>query len=331
MLRWFTDNANSSQRVLCPDYMGIRINRSFTLGYSVARRDWGLLDVDCEWIILDRKQLSHAPVKFLQTVFARMREVYRDETHSVLTHLPIESNLSGDRWPELEAILRGLTLRDDTVDVTVVLNVFVRPPAQLRRQIKGILDQTVTVREIWVCSFGAEQREAYEKVVDGFNDPRLQFITSTNNLKYYGRFQLALQATTEYVAFIDDDIIIGRDYLRRCLETIQEHADIAGEVGIYGWGKLPGPNETNRVQHYLTGEWEEHPPHKEDGVGTQGGNPLVEVDFLCGFHFVRRELIRLMFREGPWTFASGEDFQLAFAIRKYAGLGAYIIPVNGRH
>ena len=211
-----------------------------------------------------------------------------------------------------------------SADILAILNVWKRGPALLRRQIETLLAQTATPKEIWVCAFGVEDPRVYENTVREFCDQNIHFIGGTKNLKYHGRFQLALNCdTATYVAFIDDDIMIGRDFLRRC-KAVMETTPDAGEVGIYGWKHLPGLDRASRVGFYTHGAWIHHLPHER--AETEKG--LVEADLLCGFHFLRADDVRYLFRDLPWTTVTGEDFQLAFALRKYAGLKSYVIPVE---
>ena len=96
--------------------------------------------------------------------------------------------------------------------------------------------------EFWVCAFGVEDVAPYQEVLREYDKTKFHFFSSTKNLETSGRFQFALAADTEYVVFIDDDIMIGRDFLRQCRISIETIKD-AGEVGIYGWRRLPGPGD----------------------------------------------------------------------------------------
>ncbi|MEQ1618319.1 MAG: glycosyltransferase family 2 protein [Terricaulis sp.] len=316
----FSDVAQPGDRALLPAWATHTADGSYSYGFFKARRHWRDADLLFEHIVLARDELNKTPPSALRAIKANMRETYRNEKFSVRTRSTKKARVADPApWPELDERLAMADERPNSI--IAVLNVWKRGPELLRRQIKGLLEQSVPVQEIWVCAFGVEDPEVYENVVGEFQRDHVHFFRSSKNLKYHGRFQLALQADSEYVAFIDDDIVMGADFLRRCRETMEVTPD-AGEVGIYGWRRLPGPDKDGKTEQYIRGEWAEAlPPERKD-------HGISEVDFLCGFHFLRQRHIRYMFREEPWTMSTGEDFQLAFALRKYGGLRAYVVPID---
>lgn len=316
---WFTENAKAGERVVAPKELHLKISGAFGYGFFEARRRWSRADLDVERVILSRQELDRIPSSALAALYATMAEYYRDEHYAVLSRHPAAKSYSVPRWPELETKLREGNVSAPTI--TAVLNVWKRSPELLKRQIDGLLAQSIAPSEIWVCAFGGDERDQYETVVESYASPLIHFFAGSKNLRYHGRFQLALQADSDYVAFIDDDIVIGSRFLERCAETMRLMPD-AGEVGVYGWRRLPEPDENGVVPFYTKGEFVEHLPPDRKDTGA------VPVDFLCGFHFLRAEHVALLFRDQPWTWRTGEDFQLAHALRKYAGLTSYLVPVE---
>jgi hypothetical protein len=316
----FSDIARPGDRALLPPWATHTADGSYSYGVFKARRNWRDADLLIEHIVVARDDLDKFPPSALRAIGANMRETFRNEHFSVRTRSAAKERVANPvPWPELT---ERMAMSDEAPNsITAILNVWKRGPTLLRRQIKGLLEQTAPVQEIWVCAFGVEDADVYENVVSEFGRDHIHFFRSSKNLKYHGRFQLALQADTEYVAFIDDDIVIGQDFLRRCRETMEVTSD-AGEVGVYGWRRLPGPDKDGKTERYVKGEWAEALPPERKDPG------IAEVDFLCGYHFLRQRHIRYMFREAPWTMSTGEDFQLAFALRKYAGLRAYVVPID---
>ncbi|MGD9982236.1 MAG: glycosyltransferase family 2 protein [Hyphomonadaceae bacterium] len=319
----FGEIARPRDRALLPAYATQTADESYSYGYFKARRHWRDADILIEHIVLARKDVPKIEPDALRAIKRHLTEVFRDENFSVLTRTPGEKRpvQNPTAWPELDERIAMATER--TSGVTAVLNVWKRGPDLLRRQIHGLLKQTIPLDEIWVCAFGLDDADVYKNVVDEFPGENIHFFQTSKNFKYHGRFQLALQSESEFVAFIDDDIMIGADFLRRCRDVMEMSPD-AGDVGVYGWRRLPGPDEHGRLARYVNGEFLEHLPPDRKTVDQ------AEVDLLCGFHFVRQKHIRYMFRETPWTQTTGEDFQLAFALRKYAGLKSYVVPIDPR-
>ncbi|MES1202603.1 MAG: glycosyltransferase family A protein [Pseudomonadota bacterium] len=316
--RIFNAIAAPGERTMAPAWATKAITGAFSYGVLEARRRWSGGDLDMEHAIISRADLRRISPSALRALRDHFNEVYRDEHFLLYTRRGVpHRNLRVAEWPELLA----RAAEQDPEDTIVILNVWKRGPDLLRRQIKGLLEQTTPIKEIWICAFGVPDASSYEAVLLDFPGAPIHFFHSTKNLKYHGRFQLALQAEAEYIAFIDDDILIGPDFLRICHETLTKAPD-AGEVGLYGWRRSPGPDADRRVDVYTKGEFIEHLPPERSLLG------LEEADLLCGFHFLRQRHVRYLFREEPWTMSTGEDFQIAFALRKYLGLKSYVAPVD---
>lgn len=319
VLDWVKRHCREGERALVPKPLQPLIAAAFGSGFFAARRDWREADLDFEYAVLSRAEVGRLPLSVIRLLRAHFHEVYRDDAYCCFHRFGHRPELPGAAWPELAARLAEQS--GPVGDIIAVLNVWKRGPDLLRRQIAGLQRQTLRAKQIWVCAFGVEDADIYEAVIREFGDPDIHLIRSTKNFKYHGRFQLGLYAEQSYIAFIDDDILIGKDFLSRCLSTMEAVPD-AGEVGIYGWRKLPAPATDGAVPHYTTGEFIEHLPPARKDLG------LVPVDLLCGFHFTRTAYLKYLFRDDPWTWATGEDFQLAFSLRKYAGRRSYVIPVD---
>ncbi len=78
----------------------------------------------------------------------------------------------------------------------------------LEEQLDAILRQTVRpAGGVWVCAFNSPRESEYREVVDNYRarfaeagggaGGGLFFVASSFNFKYYGRFQMALQARTK--------------------------------------------------------------------------------------------------------------------------------------
>lgn len=53
---------------------------------------------------------------------------------------------------------------------------------------------------------------------------------------------------------------------------------------------------------------------------------LTEADVVGGFWAIRQEWVRLLFRETPITWYTGEDYHLTYSVSKYAGLRTFLAP-----
>lgn len=184
--------------------------------------------------------------------------------------------------------------------VTVVLNVYKRPE-YLKKQIDAIENQTVPC-DVWVDYTVPEGTQMYDlsKIV-----PNAKITIRTNqNLFHFGRFFYALNAPTEYVFVVDDDIIPGKNYLQHCIDTIEE----IGDCVLTGYGlrfdrSIP---EYKAVEKYGWHNYE-----------TGGLDSPVQVDMGGHSWFFKKSNLNLITREEPLNYRNGEDLHFSYMIQKY--------------
>ncbi|CAF0935058.1 unnamed protein product [Adineta steineri] len=124
-------------------------------------------------------------------------------------------------------------------------------------------------------------------------------------LKYFGRFQLALQCRTKYVIVFDDDCIPQKRYLEIAMYTIntKEYRGILGTKG------------TPAAENYYYGP-------------VSKSNQIIEVDVVGGSWFMESEWVKLMFHDKIYSWNTGEDFHLCANARKYANIRSFVMPVD---
>jgi len=210
---------------------------------------------------------------------------------------------------------------------TVILNHWKRDSLEV--QLQALLQQTLMPQEVWLCLFNSDREDFYRSVVEKYKDHfhgNLYVVSSDFNFKYYGRFQLALQAHTKYVWLIDDDILPGSRFLE-ILTHVGGIKDLKGAFGSVGW-----------LMPFVDGRKRNLPSYREPGL--KGGlyfpdmkyripnQMLTEVDLLCSQWFLETNSVRLLFRE-PWiTFETAEDYHLAYSLRKFANTPSYVLPMD---
>lgn len=201
--------------------------------------------------------------------------------------------------------------------ITVIMNEY-RRTASLARRLSAIARQSEdVVSNVWVCMFFQPKQKWLERLLRGARAGsriRFDYFLSSYDLKYFGRFQLALQAPTEFVYIVDDDIIPAPGYLPYCVSQIRS---LGGAIGTYGWRYT---NE--RRGHYREGNWIE---------SFQPGNSVphpVKTDFLCCHHFVRTEWIKYLWYEDPLSFETGEDMHFGINLAACGNIECFVVPTN---
>ncbi|TVU39466.1 hypothetical protein EJB05_12886 [Eragrostis curvula] len=218
--------------------------------------------------------------------------------------------------------------------VTVILNHFKR--GTLRAQLEQLRRQTLPFHRVWVLSFGSprEKEASFRRVVEAYSrgrdDPRVSFVSSDYNFRYYGRFQVALQSDgADYVYVMDDDMIPGA----RMLEILCHVAgtDRYANAALGSIGRiLPFQQAADRTfpsyrTMFRSKEAGLYLPYKPYNISV---DRVVQVDLLCSSWFLPAGLVKTLFVETPPTFMTGEDLHLSHMLQKYAGAGSFVLPVD---
>ncbi|KAK8962810.1 KH domain-containing protein [Platanthera guangdongensis] len=66
---------------------------------------------------------------------------------------------------------------------------------------------TLPFHHVWILFFGSPKEPSLKRIVEGYNNSKISFISSSYDFKYYGRFQMALQTESDFVYIVDDDMI----------------------------------------------------------------------------------------------------------------------------
>lgn len=203
-------------------------------------------------------------------------------------------------------------------DVTVILNLYKRPQ-NLQKQIDALLAQTIKPKEIWVWQNNASGPEIgmHNDFFTGANYLPLwhtmpvgidKWITSNNNWKFFGRFSMAQMVNTHFVALLDDDTIPGPEWLENCINTDKTNTGILGGIGV--------------VLHSDSN----YHDHHRFGWATKNAQ-VEEVDLVGHAWFFRKEYLKYMWMEEPFTWNNAEDIHFAAMAQKYGKLKS-IVPVQ---
>lgn len=209
--------------------------------------------------------------------------------------------------------------------ITVILNHFKRKT--LCSQIDSLLQQTLPFHHVWVLSFGSPNELSLKRIVDSYNDSRISFMSSSYDFKYYGRFQMALQTEADLVYIVDDDVIPGRKMLQilaHVAGTEKYKNSVLGSIGRI----LPFRQKDFTFPSYRKFRSKEAGLYLPDPAYNITADKIVQVDFLSSSWFLSAELVKTLFIETPFTFATGEDLHLSYQLQKYKNAGSFVLPVD---
>lgn len=184
--------------------------------------------------------------------------------------------------------------------ITAILNCYKRPE-YLAEQVNALRNQSVAPEEIWVWVNQTEENKDFD--FDKLEVDRV--VVSNHNFKYHGRFALGLLASTEYIAFFDDDTIPGAGWLSNCLSTMNETEGLLGGNGVTMEGR-------NYMTQKSRAGWMEKTPE------------TTEVDLVGHAWFLKREWLGLLWAATPISLENGEDIQLSFFLQRFGGIKTYV-------
>lgn len=244
-------------------------------------------------------------------------------------------------------------------DVTVILNFYNKPVDMLDTQMKALQNQSIVPKYVWGCFLGCKDNtllDAFLKWKDKFEN--LDYISSSYNFKYIGRYQLALTAPTEYVIVLDDDRFPNEDFVKCNRDYLVEKECL---IGQYGWilddnkmdanglfvfpnwmmkRKIPGTsyyyNKMDLYSKNIREQWKNSTKNEipknylenkliyEKRSNGPNESTLLHVDYICGGISFRKSTLYKLFHDEIPTIETGED--IIFCLRaKNCGIPVYCV------
>lgn len=184
-------------------------------------------------------------------------------------------------------------------DVTVLLTVFKRD--NLIAQLEAVAAQSVVPKEIVVF-----QNDNFQQLPpDIVEQYGAGIVRNSKNTRFFGRFAYLLNASTRFVAVIDDDVLPGCRFLESYLAQVRRLGAIVG-----GNGRIAMLNPARRKLN--------QPPD----FGLRPAPVLT--DFVGHAWVFEQQLLYDMFSVKPTTQATGEDMHLCFAAKLRSGIPSFV-------
>jgi glycosyltransferase involved in cell wall biosynthesis len=187
--------------------------------------------------------------------------------------------------------------------VTIILNVYNRGYT-LEKQIEAIKSQSMIIKDedIWVWYNKGKNQQDQPK-----NSKHRTYVCNENT-KFHGRFAAAMLAKTEYVAMLDDDIIPGSKWFENCFDSIQKCNGILGGSGV----SIKSRDYSNNIKHGWNGHIKPMTPTRVDLVGHAW--------------FMKKEWLKYMWLEEPFSWDNGEDIMFSYLCQKYGNINTFVPP-----
>ena len=198
---------------------------------------------------------------------------------------------------------------DKNYTVTAVLNGFKRQKT-LPAQIAALKNQTYKLSRIMYWNLKSDNPE-YQPDYELLKREGIEYAETSHDYGVWGRFSFALNANTDFICIMDDDVIPGPGYIQNCMETYGKQPGVLGMMGSviveenrkwiqYGW------RDINNVKP-------------------------VQVMYLYQSHFFPTKVLQAFWYEIPQpelicNRRIGEDMHLTYVAQKYFKMNAYVVP-----
>ena len=194
--------------------------------------------------------------------------------------------------------------RENVDTITAILTVWKRN--HLEEQLHALFGQTVCPDRIWVQQ--CQHHVNVDVVVNRYRE-KIDYTYSEENRGVFGRFESAAEVETSFVYIVDDDIIPGRRFLEKALETCKRlHAVICPHGRILSL-------DTNRTAQFVGDGYEfQHSFCLEDS----------EVDFGNNAWFFRRGWIDYFLWKKALFRSNGEDIHLSATCQLFGNIPTYV-------
>jgi UDP-N-acetylglucosamine 2-epimerase (non-hydrolysing) len=196
--------------------------------------------------------------------------------------------------------------------VTVVLNAFKRDPRLLERQIE--LLEAQTMRPASIVVWQNENHVDLSGVLT--KHPQVKHVHSKHwNMRFHGRFLLALMIDTEFVAYADDDAMPGKNWLRTATNLVQRENSLVGtECRTFEWPAVMNPSTPYLKVHEFV------EPRGE-------GQP---VDFVGHWWVMKSAWSHWIWSMPHPSFYSAEDASISALLQMRGNIGTYCYRKKGR-
>jgi len=199
--------------------------------------------------------------------------------------------------------------------VTVILTVWKRQ--NLEEQIEALLGQTEQPYQIWVYQCGNHVN--VDRIKRKFSN--VHFNNSSINLKYFGRFSLALHVKSKYVWILDDDVIPSSNWLEESRKMSEKRNAIIASAGrIITYERRSGGSEITDLRRLLVGDRDDEKPFNFNEHHT-------ETDFGCNSWLLKTEWITLFWKIKPYTMDNAEDIHLSATCKMLENIST-IVPAQ---
>jgi hypothetical protein len=190
------------------------------------------------------------------------------------------------------------------VDVTILINVWKRH--HLEEQLIHLLNQSVSPKEIWIIQY--EDHVDVSEIIRTYRQRYLfiHFIRSDKNLKYFGRFTIAVNTTTTFVWVLDDDVIPGEEWLEKCVTKCNSENAI-----ICSTGRIIPKNNYRPEELTWAGDYGHYVGDAAKGLKMNYCESDTVVDYGCHSYFFKSSWMKAYWSVWPASFLSGEDIHLS--------------------
>ncbi|MCF0054161.1 vitamin K epoxide reductase family protein [Dyadobacter sp. CY356] len=215
---------------------------------------------------------------------------------------------------EINHVAEKISQYLENSEITVIMNIWKRD--HVKEQLLALFNQTLKPSEIWIIQCGDyvqldEIKRQY---------PFIKILSSTINLKYFGRFSFAQYVKSKYIYILDDDVIPSMNWLHKCKNLCEEKNAIISSAGRIVPRNDFYPEKLSNVPSYFIGDVSHNVPYNYCELETQ-------VDFGCNSWFFKSRYLKDFWQLPPYSLETGEDIHFSAVCKIISGIST-IVPAQ---
>lgn len=196
--------------------------------------------------------------------------------------------------------------------VTVVLNGFKRQNT-LAEQVESLKNQTYPIAKIFYFNFKSADPQ-FIPDYELLDREGVEYAETSHHYGVWGRFTFALNANTDFVCIMDDDIVPGKKYIENCVSSYEKQPGIYGTMGSLF-------EQKNGVLHKV----------HNYGWKDINNDKAIQVNYLFQTWFMPRKALNSFWSEMvpddmTHNRRIGEDMTVSLMAQKKLGLKSYVVP-----
>lgn len=238
-----------------------------------------------------------------------LKYLYKEMTYFSSTMAPSVHSFHDDLLCSSK-VKKGWNACSEEGKIDILLTIHKRGVRNLQRQLTNILNMKIVVNRVFIIQHFDKDTNDINVLLTAIKSKSTILFTHINletNGRYHSRFHIAyMLSTAEYVSIWDDDIHVGWKWISYAIDVSKKNNNALIGGNCRSFTEMLSPPKYKKKYAPLL---------RQSGKCKKHNSTLV-VDFVGHVWLLKRIFLRYYLGEQQFTYATGEDIQLSYALQK---------------